>query len=289
LVSPTIAEKFNVSQVLTRSPDHDVRVLSKQFLQIDWIQCQVVEDLREDGNAARIQDGLGRSDKREAGQDHLLPAFHEFTVAEISKDDIVKWEKAENAAGYADESIKTWRSTLHLILADAIEDGICETNPATRRRNRGKRAGRSRHRKPEKKITNALGILLIAERAALLSGRDGEFVAIVLKGFTGKRFGELVGLETRYIRGNGIQIDWQNGPLGRDKNRQAANGAFVETVIAAALQRNRNAGKLLAFPKMLRRCLHCTKDSTRRERRGITCATEQTCDMTRLASHDFHV
>ena len=34
-------------------------------------------------------------------------------------------------------------------------------------------------------------------------------MAIVLKGFTGKRFGELVGLETRYIRGNGIQIDWQ--------------------------------------------------------------------------------
>jgi integrase len=130
-------------------------------------------------------------------------------VAEIDKDNIVQWEKTERAAGYAEESIKTWRSTLHLILADAVEDGVRETNPAARRRNRGKRAGRSRHRKPEKAITNALGILLIAERAALLSGRDDEFVAIVLKGFTGVRFGELVGLETRYVRPDGIQVESQ--------------------------------------------------------------------------------
>ena len=32
----------------------------------------------------------------------------------------------------------------------------------------------------------------------------------------------------------GIQIAWQNGPLGRGENRQEPNGAFVETVIAMA-------------------------------------------------------
>ena len=35
----------------------------------------------------------------------------------------------------------------------------------------------------------------------------------------------------------GLIIDWQDGPLGRSPNREEANGAFVETVIAAALQR----------------------------------------------------
>ena len=40
-----------------------------------------------------------------------------------------------------------------------------------------------------------------------------------------------------YVRGVGLSIAWQNGPLGRGEDRQPPNGAFVETVIAAALQR----------------------------------------------------
>lgn len=52
-------------------------------------------------------------------------------------------------------------------------------------------------------------MLLIAERAALLSGRDDEFVAIVLKAFTGIRWGELVGLETEYVRPGSVRVEWQ--------------------------------------------------------------------------------
>lgn len=37
--------------------------------------------------------------------------------------------------------------------------------------------------------------------------------------------------------GRGIGITWQNGPLGRDAERSDPNGAFVEGVIAAALDR----------------------------------------------------
>jgi len=43
-----------------------------------------------------------------------------------------------------------------------------------------------------------------------------------------------------YVRGIGIIIDWQEGPLGRDEERIKPNGAFVETVISAALQRIRH-------------------------------------------------
>ena len=37
--------------------------------------------------------------------------------------------------------------------------------------------------------------------------------------------------------GPGFAIGWQNGPLGRDGDRQEPNGAFVETVIKAAADR----------------------------------------------------
>ncbi len=37
--------------------------------------------------------------------------------------------------------------------------------------------------------------------------------------------------------GRGIDIVWQNGPLGRDEDRIEPNGAFVEGVIAAAIDR----------------------------------------------------
>jgi hypothetical protein len=37
--------------------------------------------------------------------------------------------------------------------------------------------------------------------------------------------------------GTGINLTWQNGPLGRDGERKEPNGAFVEGVIQAALDR----------------------------------------------------
>lgn len=37
--------------------------------------------------------------------------------------------------------------------------------------------------------------------------------------------------------GRGISISWQNGPLGRGADRVEPNGAFVEGVIAAAIDR----------------------------------------------------
>lgn len=40
-----------------------------------------------------------------------------------------------------------------------------------------------------------------------------------------------------FVSGTGIFIEWQDGPLGRGEGRLDPNGAFVETVIAAALQR----------------------------------------------------
>ncbi len=147
-------------------------------------------------------------------EEHLLPAFEDLAVADILASDVDAWDRAEREAGYAASSVKTWRGTLHVIMADAVEEGLRDTNPASKRRGRGKRAGRSRDRRPEKAIADALQVLLIAERAALLSGRDDEFVAIVLMAYTGLRWGELVGLEAGYVRGRELRVEWQLYELG---------------------------------------------------------------------------
>ncbi|MFG1804977.1 tyrosine-type recombinase/integrase [Streptomyces sp. NPDC049040] len=141
-------------------------------------------------------------------EEHLLPDFEDKALGGILRTDVALWEKKEKAL-YAATSVKTWRAVLHLILADAVDEGLIEANPATTRRGRGKRAGRSRNRGPEKVITDPLGALLIAERAALLSGRDDEFVAVVLMAFTGMRWGEVVGLETGFVRPGAIRVEWQ--------------------------------------------------------------------------------
>lgn len=141
-------------------------------------------------------------------EEHLLPEFEDKALAGILRSDVDGWEKREKAT-YAASSVKTWRSTFHLILADAVDEGLIASNPAAKRRGRGKRAGRSRGRGPEKVITDPLGLLLIAERAALLSGRDDEFVAVVLMGYTGMRWGEIVGLETAFARPDAIRVEHQ--------------------------------------------------------------------------------
>ncbi len=80
--------------------------------------------------------------------------------------------------------------------------------------------------------------------------------------------------------GGGITIMWQDGPLGRGSERKEPNGAFVEGVIAAAINRIHfyqvaSDGKFkcrqnaLAITK-LEEALHWLEDRTReRERRKV--------------------
>ena len=39
------------------------------------------------------------------------------------------------------------------------------------------------------------------------------------------------------VLGTGLRIHWQDGPLGRGDERKEPNGAFVETVVAACVER----------------------------------------------------
>lgn len=79
--------------------------------------------------------------------------------------------------------------------------------------------------------------------------------------------------------GVGIDITWQNGPLGRGPDRKEPNGAFVEGVIAAAIDRiefyqsgrfkcRENALAITRLQEALHWCQHRTMDREMRKVEG---------------------
>jgi hypothetical protein len=87
------------------------------------------------------------------------------------------------------------------------------------------------------------------------------------------------------VEGVGILIRWQDGPLGRGADRKEPNGAFVETVISALIQRmefyqRAHDGKFFCVENM--RCIAKLKSalealearSREREGRGVEGAHE---------------
>lgn len=83
--------------------------------------------------------------------------------------------------------------------------------------------------------------------------------------------------------GNGFAISWQNGPLGRGPDRTQPNGAFVEDVINAAVDRleyyqrgkfacDYNARAIEALKDALAECNARTEDREKRKVEGIHAA-----------------
>ena len=83
--------------------------------------------------------------------------------------------------------------------------------------------------------------------------------------------------------GIGIEIVWQNGPLGRGADRKEPNGAFVEGVIQAALDRlefyqaskfkcRENALAITKLEEALHWCQHRTMNREMREVEGTHAA-----------------
>jgi hypothetical protein len=80
-----------------------------------------------------------------------------------------------------------------------------------------------------------------------------------------------------WVQGAGLSIQWQDGPLGRGEERREPNGCFVETVIAAAIQRiefYEHAGFGCPENRAALECLRLALDSleqrtARREAEGV--------------------
>lgn len=148
---------------------------------------------------------------------HILPTFGDKQITEIDSKSINAWELTEAKSG-SPASARTYRGALHVILADARDEGLIAVNPATRRRGRGRKSGRvTGNRKPQKAIVNAEELLLLGERVSLMSGRDDEFVMTMMQGFTGMRWGETIGLETQFLGHDTIHVRHQLYELNRKK------------------------------------------------------------------------
>src|SRR5258708_2790651 len=86
-------------------------------------------------------------------------------------------ERASARARISRRPARDARSLLCTILGDAADarPPLIPYNPALRPRNRGRRTGRRLERGPQRAWATPLEALLLAERAALLSGRDDGF------------------------------------------------------------------------------------------------------------------
>ncbi|HEV2377902.1 MAG TPA: hypothetical protein VGS19_37800 [Streptosporangiaceae bacterium] len=168
----------------------------------------------------RTQDvGVSTSHNRE----YLLRRFIQPTwggrlLDSLTNEEITGWENSLPAtAGVSRRTARDACSLLCTILGDAVaaRPPLIPYNPALRPRNRGRKTGRRIERTPQRVWATPLEVLLVAERAALLSGSDDEFTLIVTIAYTGMRWGEVTGLEPEYVRDSLINVEWQLREVGR--------------------------------------------------------------------------
>jgi hypothetical protein len=131
-----------------------------------------------------IQDvGVGTEYNREYMiRRFIRPAWGDTELSALSTEQITKLEKALPAkAGISLRTARAARTLLGTILGDAAatKPPLIQYNPALRPRGRGRRTGRHLERGPQRAWATPLQALLLAERAALLSGRDDDFTMLI--------------------------------------------------------------------------------------------------------------
>lgn len=142
----------------------------------------------------------------------IRPHWGGWQLNSITSADVSAWEKKlPAAAGVSRGTARDARSLLHTILGDAAaaKPPLIPFNPAVRPHNRGRRTGRRLDLTPQRAWATPLEVLLLAERAALLAGRDDEFTMLITIGYTGMRWGETIGLECDYLCTGLINVEWQ--------------------------------------------------------------------------------
>ena len=142
----------------------------------------------------------------------IRPSFGACELGSLTTEDITRWENSIPArTGVSRRVARDARAVLCTMLGDAAaaKPPLIPYNPAIRPRNRGRRTGRKLDRGPQRVWATPLQALLVAERAALLSGRDEDFTMVVTIAYTGMRWGETIGLERDYVHDDEIHVEWQ--------------------------------------------------------------------------------
>lgn len=125
---------------------------------------------------------------------HILPAFGNWEVGKISPLEVSKWEIRMRKIGYAHSTVMGARALLHTIFEDAIAEGLVGGNPVKSQRKRGQDY-EAAEGTAESLWATPLQVLLIAERCAVMSGRDEDAVLVLQMAYCGMRWAESIGME----------------------------------------------------------------------------------------------
>ncbi|WP_169792443.1 site-specific integrase [Actinoplanes rectilineatus] len=176
----------------------------------------------------------------------ILPKFGSDALISLTQENISKWEKAFAAEGLSQKTASNARGTLSAMLADATPRYI-PLNPAAKRKGKGRKGGSrvERMEKEAKVWASPLQVLLIAERAAIISGGDSTFIADITIAYTGSRWGEMLAIPPDMIYDDAIDLHWKlyelNGKFyrGRPKDgsmRTVATPPFLNRMIKRFLR-----------------------------------------------------
>jgi integrase len=147
----------------------------------------------------------------------IRPRWSSCPLNMLTSAGITEWENAlPSREGISRSTAQEARSLFCTILGDAAasQPPLIPYNPALRPRNRGRRTGRRIDRSPPRKWATPLQTLLIAERAALLSGTSDDFLLIITIAYTGLRWAEAIGLERACMHPHHINVEWQLREIG---------------------------------------------------------------------------
>lgn len=139
----------------------------------------------------------------------ILPAFQGRELGSLTFEEIEAWERkikatpSERGTPYAGSVAAGARSLLITILGDAVHANKIHWNPAERRKGRrGRTQAKGRRgpsyaakQAPKKIVLTTFQAICLAERCALLSGRDIDFVMNIFAPWMGTRWGELMAVE----------------------------------------------------------------------------------------------
>lgn len=122
---------------------------------------------------------------------HILPKWATTALADITNSKARTWEKNLRSSRLAKTTVDSIMKCFSLMLSDAADEKLIDANPIqTRRRGRRRRT----ERRPRQIWAEPHEVLATADQVALCYGTGGA-ILVVTAGWTGARWGELVGLQ----------------------------------------------------------------------------------------------
>lgn len=138
---------------------------------------------------------------------HAIPHFQARALATIAREEVRAWEKGlVQEKGLSLRTAKDARVTLSTCLGAAVPHRI-QHNPAAKEKARGRRGLRrmekAQAKERSKDVPTPFEVVAYAERRAILSGQDDDFVRELLYAFAAVRWGEGLALGPDYLTDEG--------------------------------------------------------------------------------------